>query len=234
MKHRGRQRRVGTDLKHFGKMLGTSRAAGSDDGNGETLGKGAVEIEIKAVLHAVGINGIDADFPGAQSLAALCPFDGVDAGVFPAAFDIDVPAVFVVSLGVDGEHHALLAETQGSFANELGTPDRGGVDRDFIGTGQKGPPEILGGGNAAADGKGNAHGFGNPLHNIQKNIPLLIACRDVIKHQLIGAFIGIASAQSDGVVHILNIHKAFAFDHPAVIHIQTGNDAFGQHIRFPL
>ena len=53
--------------------------------------------------------------------------------------------------GVDAEHEHLVAEPVGDLGDQLGTVDRGGVDRDLVGAGAQQPVDVLDAAHAAAD-----------------------------------------------------------------------------------
>src|SRR5439155_11439495 len=55
------------------------------------------------------------------------------------------------------------------------------------------------------------------------------ARRDVVEHQLIGAFLAIAHRMLNDVADIAMIAELHAFDDAAVLHVQAGNDPTRGH-----
>ena len=52
---------------------------------------------------------------------------------------------------------------------------------------------------------------------------------DVVEHQFVRALVAIAQCQIDDVAHVDVVAEAHALHHPAVAHVQAGNDAPAQH-----
>ena len=112
MKHRSCQGCIDTGIEDVFKILHRAGPAGGNDRHGKFRSQTAVQFQIETGLFPVGIHGIHADFPGSQGHALLCPSNGIDARVFPAAFNVDLPAAAAVTLGVDRQDDALAAEAQ--------------------------------------------------------------------------------------------------------------------------
>jgi len=72
--------------------------------------------------------------------------------------------------------------------------------------------------------------LGRPADHVEHDVAALMAGRNVKKHKLIGAFGLITARYRDRVAGIAQIDEVGAFDHPATIHIQAGNDALGKHL----
>ena len=53
---------------------------------------------------------------------------------------------------------------------------------------------------------------------------------NIQKGQLIGAFPIVAPGDFHRIAGITDLHEADAFDDPAVVHVQAGDDALGQHL----
>lgn len=122
----------GEDVDH---MLRGAATATGDDGNRDRFCDGSGDFDVEAVFRAVSIHAGKDDFASAKGFDPLCPFDCLKPSGFASAVDVDIPeflAVFHDSLGVDVDDDALAAKAEGSFADEVGIFDSGGVDRDFI------------------------------------------------------------------------------------------------------
>ena len=64
-----------------------------------------------------------------------------------------------------------------------------------------------------------------------KNLSVVKAIVDAvhIPVELVGALFGISAAEGHRIGDILNVFEFLPLDDPAVIHVEAGDDAFGQH-----
>jgi hypothetical protein len=56
-----------------------------------------------------------------------------------------------------------------------------------------------------------------------------VAGADVEEHEFIRSVSLVAPGNLNRVAGVAQLQEIDAFDHPATIYVQTGNDAFGQH-----
>jgi hypothetical protein len=56
-----------------------------------------------------------------------------------------------------------------------------------------------------------------------------VAGRDVQKNQLVGPFLLVASRHFHGISGIPEVDKIGSLHHPPSIHVEAGDDAFGEH-----
>ena len=117
----------------------------------------------------------------------FCPFEDVDACVLSSAFDVDVPAAFIVSFSIDGKDDALVAEAFGGFGNEFGTKDGGGVHGDFVSPGKEHFSEVFCRPHAASDGEGDGNFPGNGFDGLGEDGAVLVGGGDVVEDEFIGA-----------------------------------------------
>ena len=59
--------------------------------------------------------------------------------------------------------------------------------------------------------------------------PALGGGGDVVEHQLVGAAVAVVFGEAHGAGHIVESQKVDPLDHPAVLHVQAGDDALGNH-----
>ena len=79
-------------------------AAGGDDGHGAACGHGVQQLQIKAVLHAVGVDGVHDQLACAVFDALLQPVQRVNAGVFAPAFGEQLELAMNKWLKILSEH----------------------------------------------------------------------------------------------------------------------------------
>ncbi|MPM35608.1 hypothetical protein SDC9_82201 [bioreactor metagenome] len=115
-------------------MKNASAAARGNDRDMDGLGDGTGQGQIETQLGAVCVHGGKQNFAGSESLPLHGPGDRVEAGRNPPAGDHHFPASAQPLPGVDGQHHALGSEPLGGLSDKGRIGNRGGVDRDFIGS----------------------------------------------------------------------------------------------------
>lgn len=138
----------------LGKVLHVSGAAAGDDGNGNPGGQRVQHFQVKAVFHAVGVDGVEDDFARALPDTPDGPLQGINAGILPAALGKD-PELAVHPLDVHGEDDALVAVFLGCRADQRGIGNGTGVDGDLVGAALEHPVKIRRGADAAAHCQGN-------------------------------------------------------------------------------
>src|SRR5699024_4288418 len=121
------------------------------------------QLEVEALLSAVGVHRVQQDLPGAALGDLADPGDRVDAGAAPAAVggDLEARAGAGRALGgvvrdaarVDGQHQHLVAEAARDLGDHLGAGDRGGVHTALVGTGAQQLVDVLDRAHAAAAGQ---------------------------------------------------------------------------------
>ena len=219
---------AGQGLEELGKVLDFPRAAGGDDGDGDGVADRVQHLQVKAALHAVGVDGVHDDLAGPQVHAFLDPGDGLHAGVVPAAAAEDAELA-VHALDVSGEDHALAAIPQGGLADEVGVADGPGVDADLVGPAFQHPVEIVQGVDAAAHGEGDEDPAGRLPQDVGEEAPALGGGGDVVENQLVRTALGVVFGQFDGGADVVQSLEVDPLDHPAVLHVQAGDDAFCDH-----
>src|SRR5512139_1525618 len=88
-------------------------------------------------------------------------------------------AVRTDALRINGDDDALRAEFLGGSLHEAPILDRGGVDRDFVGTRLEQSAHVLGAAYPAADGERHEAALGRAAHHVEDRAALLVACGDV-------------------------------------------------------
>src|SRR5690606_32830339 len=128
--------------------------------------------------------------------------------------------------GIDGHHDALAAETARPLLHQFRTENGGGVDRHLVRTGPENPEHVLHGGNPSAHREGNAQLRGRFLDDIHHRPPSLLGSGNIQEDQLVGPFPVIQPGQFHRIPGIPQVDEGNPLHHPAILHIQTGNDPF--------
>ena len=147
-------------------MTGTPTA--SDDRRGH--------LEVEAVAGAVAVHRGQEDLTGTQPHRPGGPLDHVDARRRATTVGVDLPSItgFTVRVasttGVDGDHHALVAELLGDLGDQTGTLDGRRVDRHLVGAGSQQAAGVVDAADAAADRERDEHLLGGAAHDVDDGV----------------------------------------------------------------
>src|SRR5690606_7350880 len=114
-----------------------ARAAGGDHRDRDLAAHGLDDLEVEAVLGAVGVHRVQQDLAGPELGRPHRPLDRVQAGGLATTVGGDLEARVSAGspAGIHREHQDLVAEAVGDIADQLGAGDRCGVHGDLVGTG---------------------------------------------------------------------------------------------------
>ena len=84
---------------------------------------------------------------------------------------------------------------------------------------------------AAADGQRDEHLARGAGHHVHHGVALVARCGDVEEDQFVGALLVVAVGQLHRIAGIAQVDEVDALDHAAGGDIETGNDAFGEHLQ---
>src|SRR6185436_1611304 len=96
-------------------------------------------------------------------------------------------------------HDALAPEALRGFVDELGTRDRGGVDRDLVGAGVQQRADVGDLTHAAADRQRHEYALGRARHDVEDDRAGLVRRGDVEKRELVGLVAIVAGRDLDGI-----------------------------------
>ncbi len=105
-----------------------------------------------------------------------------------------------------------------------------GIHAHFVGARFKHLLGVARGTDAAADGERNEQFARSAAHRVEKGLAALVRRGDVEKYDFIGAFAGVARGLRGGIAGIDEIDKLNAFDDTAIVDVEAGDDALGQHV----
>src|SRR5690606_16506790 len=227
------QHRIGLAFEDaVGQVLQVAHAARGDHRNAHRLADRTGDAQVEAVLHAVLVHAGQQDLAGTQLLHLPGPLHGIQPGGLAAAMGEDLPARALARggdlLGVDGHHDALGAEALGGLADEFRVEHRGGIDGHLVGAGIEQVADVLHGAHAAAHGQRNEHLAGHALHGVQGGGAVVDTGGDVQEGDLVGALLVVAAGDLHRVAGVADVLELDALHHAAVVHVEAGNDAFGQ------
>jgi hypothetical protein len=124
----------------------------------------------------------------------------------------------------------LRAEHLGQLADQLRPRQRGGVDRDLVGTGVEHGLGVVRRADAAADHERDEHVVGGSPSQLDDRLPSLVRGGDVEKDKLVGPLGVVASRELHRVAGVTQADEVGPFDHPARVHVEAGDDALQSHV----
>ena len=164
------------------------------------------------------------------------PGHRVQAGVLAAAVAVDIPALAArqhvlakAELGINRHHDALGTIALRHFLDDLRPRQGGRIETGFVGTGIEQTAHIVHGANATTHGQGNKHLRGHRLDDVQNQVTSVAGGCDVEECELVGSLLVVARRDLDRVASVAQGLKVDALNNPPTGHVQTGNDALGEH-----
>ena len=156
------------------------------------------------------------------------PVQRIPAGILTPAFG-EHPELAVHTLHICGKHHALVAVPLRGGGDQPGIFQRAGVDAYLVRAAFQHPVKILQRVDAAAHGQRDKNFSRYSGQDVGKKGASLKAGGDIVKHQLVRPGGVVQPCHLHRVGYVLDALKVRALDHPAIAHVQTGDDAFGYH-----
>ena len=157
------------------------------------------------------------------------PGDRVPVGRLAPAVDVRAPAAVRLAPRVDRAHHALRAEALGGLADQARPRQRGGVERDLVGSREQQLAHAADAADAAADGQRDVDLLGRALDGPAEHAGILAGGRDVEPHDLVGALLGVAQCGLDGLAAVAQVDEVDALDDAAARDVEARDDALTQH-----
>ena len=230
MEDRRGEHRVGTGVDGRREVLDPPRAARGDDRDGHLAAYAGDEVEVEAVLGAVGVHRVEQDLPRPELAGAGRPLQGVDAGRLAAAVrgDLESRVGALGPTGVHGQHQHLVAEAVSDLRDQLRPADRCSVDRDLVGPGTQQPVDVLGRGHSPAHGEWDEDLLGTPRHDLHGGGATLVRGGDVEERQLVSTLGVVGARQLDRVTGVAEVLEVDPLDHPAAVDVEARDDADGQ------
>ena len=216
--------------QHVVEVLELAGAARGDDRHVDGVGDGARQLDVVAILRAVGVHARQEDLAGAERDGLLDPLEAVEARRRAAAVDVDLPAVVARAARIDGEHHALAAELLRAFLEETRILDGCGIQRRLVGTGLEHAAHVLDRADAAADRERDEDLRGAVARDVDHRAAVVARGRDIEEDELIRPFLVVAGSELDGIARVAQSDKVRALDDAPVLDIKTRDNAFRIHL----
>jgi hypothetical protein len=107
--------------------------------------------------------------------------------------------------------------------------ERSGVDADFVRAGFEDLRRIARGANAAAYAEWDEELARGAADRIEQRGAAFVGRGNVEQHNFVGAFAGVARGLRGRIAGVDEVDKLHAFDDAAAVHVETGDDALGDH-----
>ena len=213
-------------------MIQITNAAGGNHRHADRFADSASQLQIETDFGAIPIHAGQQNFTGAVVHHFYRPFHRIDAGRLAPAVGENFPAQRLVlgadPLGVNRHHDTLRAEFFRRLAHEFRVEHGGGINAHLIGPRIQHTADILDLADTAAHGQRDEHLSGDLFHHMHHGFPIVGAGGNIQKSQLVRALFVIAARNLHRIPGIADIHELHALDHTPVVHVEAGNDAFGE------
>ena len=113
--------------------------------------------------------------------------------------------------------------------SKVAVADGGRHDGGLVGTGKQQFPNVLDRPNPAAHRHRHEAALGRATHHVEDGAAVLMAGGDVQEAEFVGAGRIISGGGLDRIAGIDEIDEIDPLDHPAVLDVETGDDARFQH-----
>ena len=134
-----------------------------------------------------------------------------------------------IAARVDGDDDGLRAKAAADGVDQGWIGERGGVHADLVCAGLEDLRRIVGGANAAANAEGHKQFARGAADGVEQRLPAFVGRGNVEQHDFVRAFAGVARGLRGRVAGIDEVDELHAFDDAAGVHVETGDDALGDH-----
>ena len=155
-----------------------------------------------------------------------------EPGRLAPAVDIDLPTL-AGPFRVNGNDDALAAKAPRALIDQVRRSHGRAVDGHLVGTGQQGRADVVNGADAATDTERDEQRIGYAAHHVEHRIAALVRGRDIQKDQLVGPFTVVDGRLLNRIAGVAQVDEINAFDDPAVLDIEAGDNSFGKHAYSP-
>src|SRR5579885_1926496 len=218
-------------MKDIVKILRLAGSTRCDHGNVSGFGNRRGESAVEAALDTVRIHRSKENLSGSEILAAARPIDGVNSLIVAAAAGEDAPGVSGAAR-VDRQDDGLGSKFAAEFRNELGPPNRRGIDADLVGSGMQNRARAVNGSNSSPDGERDEHFTGCAGDDVNHGRAVVARGSDVEEDQLIGALLVVAGGQFNGISGVAEVDEVHSLHDASAGHVETRNDALHEHTKF--
>ena len=189
----------------------------------------ARQLAVEPFARAVAIDRGQQNLARAALRRFARPVDGITRRSDRAAARVDREPV-AHALGVDGDDHRLAAVARGEPRDERGIAQRRGVQADLVGARVDGRGRVVFGADAAADAERQEDLARDGTNGLSPRLPRLERGGDVEDDDLVDALAVVARGKRRRIAGVAQALEVDALDDLAVAHVETGDDAFRQHV----
>ena len=215
-------------------MFKITNTSGSNHRNIHCINNDSGQQQIITIFGTIPVHTGQQNFPSSILFHLSRPSNSVNTCRFAATINIDFPTTTGTRLGVNSNNNALAAKTAGSLLHKSGIFYCRRVDGNLIRPGIQQITDVLQRPDATTYSQGNKHLFSRPPDHINNNIPLIAGGGNIQEGYFISSLLIIGSRHFHRVSGIPQANKINSFNHPAVLHIQTGDNPFCQHLFNPV
>ena len=234
MEHGCREHGVGARVDRRGEVAHRSRPAGGDHRHRRDLAHEPDELEVEAVLRAVGVDRVDEELARAAVDRLAGPVEGVELRLGATAVRRhDEPGVRAGGAhDVEGEHEHLRAEPVGDLVDESGAGDRGGVHPDLVGPDGEQARDVVGGAHSPAYRERDEDLLRGAPDDVVRRRPGIDRRGDVEERQLVGALREVRRGELDRIAHVAEVREVDPLHDAAGGDVETRDDAAREsHVR---
>ena len=215
-------------------MFHSARAAGGDQRDVAHRANLRQLLQVVAVAYPVLVHHIENNLTRAALLHFLHPVEGFPlrhpGAALVAGILVDVIlAGLCIKPGINPHHDTLHAKAVGKAGDQRRVGESRGVNRDLIGAEGEDLRRVFQRLDPARHAERNIDYFRHARHPALVDHPTVAGGGDIIEHQFVGPFVGIALGQRDDVANDLVITELHAFHYLAVADVEAGDYPFCQH-----
>ena len=211
VKDAGGKHRIGPGVDSGSKVGDGTRATAGDQRHTDLPPDGLDQLQVEAVLGAIGIHRVEQDLPCAQLGRPCAPRDRVQSSPLTAPMGrhlklvCDSARLVAATPDIGRQHQDLRAETIGDVGDQARAGDRGRVDPHLVRTGAQQLVHIVNRAQPPTHGQRDEHLLSGPSHHVVGGLPVAAAGGDVEEGQLVRTLLVVAFGQLDGITGIAQI-----------------------------
>ncbi len=233
MEDTGRKNRIRSTLEDpVGKMIQGADTTGSNDRNMNPCSDFMDQFQVKSIPGPIPIHAGHQQFSRSESFHSHGPLQHIQSGADASSMSEYFPSkgctAGLHTFGINGDHDTLVAKMRTRLTNEVRVPDRGRIDRYFVGTRIQQSMDIFQTADPTSDSHGNEDCIGNRFDHMENCIPLVGSGSDIKESDFIRTLTIIAFCHGNWISGIPDIHEADSLDYPTGIHIEARDNTTGK------
>ena len=226
----GQNRARVTVIDDIREMLQRAGTAAGDDGNRNRVAHCPSQRAIEAGSRPIGVHAGQKDFACTELHGAAGPLNGIQIRGMATPMGVDTPGFSVgFAFRVDRNDYTLGTKTIGGFTDQVGVPDGGGVERDFVCAGPQHRFDVGDCSKTAAYRERHETLLCRRGDDIVHDPPLVAGSGDVEENEFVGTLCVVGFGRLHRIAGVAKVLKFHAFDHPSGSDVQTGNDTATKH-----